>query len=96
MTSYFYSTALQLAAPGGAGKIKTNFLHWRKKWKMELNEDKIETESHKMAKVGLVMGQEWLKQCDRIPKVQQRVSFGTNKLLIFFLIFKIFLKMFPT
>ena len=25
-------------------------------------------------KIGLIVGNDWLKQCDRIPKVEQRVS----------------------
>ena len=28
-------------------------------------------------KIGIVFGSEWLEECDRIPKVQKRVSFQT-------------------
>ena len=32
------------------------------------------TEKNINPKIGLIVGNDWLKQCDRIPKVEQRVS----------------------
>ena len=33
------------------------------------------TSNDEKPKVGFIVGNEWLRQCDRIPKVQHRVGF---------------------
>ena len=41
------------------------------------------SKSNEKPKVGFIVGNEWLRECDRIPKVEHRVGPNTlNSLLI--------------
>ena len=40
-----------------------------------LTENTISKSNDEKPKVGIIIGNEWLRQCDRIPKVEQRVGF---------------------
>ena len=40
-----------------------------------VTEKNISKSNDEKPKVGFIVGNEWLRQCDRIPKVQHRVGF---------------------
>ena len=61
MNHEFYTTADWRRAV--QNKTKTP-----KQQKMDASEKNINP------KIGLIVGNDWLKQCDRIPKVEQRVN----------------------
>ena len=60
-----------------AGKIKTitNRKKQGKKKMENVTEKNISKSNDEKPKVGFIVGNEWLRQCDRIPKVQHRVGF---------------------
>ena len=60
-----------------AGKIKTitNQKKQGKKKMENVTEKNISKSNDEKPKVGFIVGNEWLRQCDRIPKVQHRVGF---------------------
>ena len=47
---------------------------FKTKQKLKNNKKMDATEKNINPKIGLIVGNDWLKQCDRIPKVEQRVS----------------------
>ena len=47
---------------------------FKTKQKLKNNKKMDVTEKNINPKIGLIVGNDWLKQCDRIPKVEQRVS----------------------